>query len=93
MFSKISWINQEKSERLRVNQDNVLTPDEQLIDVACMDLAVSLGTFFLTGLCTLCLRRGSMFILVSYYGVCGHLRLCPAVASLAGGHRASRRAL
>lgn len=58
--------NRGESEWLWVNQDNVLTPDEKLVDVACVDLAIHLGVFLLTDLQTLGLQRDFVFVLFDF---------------------------
>lgn len=45
-----------KSERLRVNQDNILTTDEKLVYVACPDPTVRRGVFLLMNLWIVRLR-------------------------------------
>lgn len=65
----LSFISKLKSEWLWVNQDDVLTPDEKLVDVACVDLAVRLGVFLLTDLWTLGFLRDFVFILFGFNSV------------------------
>lgn len=75
------WISSRKlkSEWLWVNQEDVLTPDEKLVDVPCVDLAIRLGLFLPTDLWTLSLPRDFVFSFNRVW----QLGRRPAVPSLA----------